>query len=117
MRSGALYDAADGRCLVAKVRRTETAGERMRGLLSGPPLGAGEGLLIEPCRMVHTLGMSYALDLAFIDARGQVRKLVRNLRPGRIAGSLFACATLELPAGALARAGLDAGIRVSWRPA
>lgn len=114
---GALYDAASGRCLVPRVRRTETAGERMRGLLAGPPLMQGEGLLIEPCRLVHTFGMGYALDLAFIDARGRVRKLARNLRPGRVAGSLFACATLELAAGTLDQAGFAPGAEVSWRPA
>jgi uncharacterized membrane protein (UPF0127 family) len=113
MKLGAIY--RQDRCLVPRVWNAATAWERMRGLLARPPLADGEGLLIPECRMVHTLGMGYPLDLAFIDRRGQVRKLVHGLRPARMAGSLPACTTLELAPGTLARTGVKMGDRLEWR--
>lgn len=67
--------------------------------------------------MVHTVGMRYALDLAFLDRTGRVRKLVSGVRPIRIAGSFAADATLELPAGALASMALKEGDQLVWREA
>ena len=113
MKLGALY--ADGRCVLPRVWKTTTAWDRLRGLLGRPPLAAGEGLLIEPCASVHTFGMGYALDLAFIDASWRVSKLVTGLRPARLAAGLGAARTLELAAGGLAQAGLRAGETLTWR--
>lgn len=105
----------DGKQMIAAVWMAETPSERMRGLLARPPLQMGEGMLIAPCRMVHTFGMAYPLDLAFIDRRGKVRKLVRHVRPARMAGCLRAHATLELPAGAIDRMGLNVGDTLTWQ--
>lgn len=116
MLTGAVLDATRGTALVPRVWRAVSPWDRMRGLLARPPLAPGEGLWIEPCRMVHTIGMRYALDLAFIDRRGRVCKVARGVSPGRLAGSLAARSTLELPVGALAAAGLQVGDRVTWSP-
>lgn len=115
MREGHLCREADGCCVVARVWRAAGAWERMRGLLGRPPLAAGEGMLIERCGLVHTVGMAYPLDLAFLDRDGRVKKTVSSLAPTRLAGSLGAAMTLELAAGGLAGAGLKAGDRLVWR--
>ena len=61
-----------------KIYRSHMA--RLRGLLGTMP---NEDLvLLTPCSDVHTFGMSYSLDLAFIDARGRVLKSYRNVEPG-----------------------------------
>jgi uncharacterized membrane protein (UPF0127 family) len=108
---------ATARCVLPTVWRTASAWERMRGLLGRPALGAGEGLWIEPCSSVHTVGMRYPLDLAFIDRAGVVRRTVAALAPLRFAAGPAAVATLELAAGSLARAGLTEGARLQWREA
>lgn len=113
MKLGAIY--LHDHCLLPRVWNAENSLERGRGLLGRPPLADDEGMLISPCRMVHTLGMRYDLDLAFLDRGGKVRKLVRGLRPARIAGSLPACATLELAPGTLERIGLKEGDLLTWR--
>lgn len=112
---GAVYGAEDGRCLFPRVWRAAGAWERMRGLLGRPPLAEGEGLLIEACAMVHTFGMRYRLDLAFLDPQGRVCKLVAGLRPARCAASLSAQMTLELAPGALAQTRLKVGDRLTWK--
>lgn len=115
MKLGAIY--LHDRCLVPHVWNAVSGWERTRGLLGRPQLQPGEGMLINDCRLVHTLGMRYALDLVFLDRGGQVRKLVHGLNPVRIAGSLPASATLELAPGTLAQIGVKEGDRLAWREA
>ena len=117
MKRGALFRAGSNDCLVPEASLTASTWERMRGLLGRPPLRNGQGLLIDPCPSVHTFGMRYSLDLAFLDSRWRVLKLVRELPPLRWAGCAKARATLELPPGALAAAGIAAGDVLEWRDA
>lgn len=91
--------------------------DRMRGLLGRPPLGEGEGLLIEPCGSVHTFGMRYGLDLMFLDQKWKIRKLVYGLSPLRLAASFGAVRTLEMAAGVLAPLALSKGELLTWREA
>lgn len=115
MKAGALLVEPDGRCLLPRVWKAEDTWERARGLLGRAPLGAREALLLEPCWLVHTFGMRYALDLAFVDRNGRVRKLAYGVRPGRIAGSPGSWQTIEFSAGVLAGLALKVGDRVSWQ--
>lgn len=61
-----------------KVYRSRLA--RLRGLLGTAP--NDDLVLLTPCSDVHTFGMSYSLDLAFIDSHGRVIKSYRNVEPG-----------------------------------
>ena len=115
MRAGALHDRRDGRCAVPRAWKADGAWERVRGLLGRPPLGAGEALVLEPCASVHTFGMRYALDLAFLDRDGRICKVAYGVAPGRLAGSFAARATVELAAGMLEASGLKLGDAIDWR--
>jgi uncharacterized protein len=115
VKPGALF--VGERCLLPRVWRAEGAWERARGLLGRPTLGPNEGFWIEPCASVHTIGMGYPLDLAFLDRDGRVRKLVYGLPPLRLASGRGARATLETAPGTLAGSGLREGDRVVWREA
>ncbi|CAM3738583.1 hypothetical protein [Bordetella tumulicola] len=70
---------------------------RLRGLLcrASPP-GPRAGLRLSPCWAVHTIGMRYPIDVAFVNRNGRVRRLVRYLNPGRVAFSIGACSVIEL---------------------
>lgn len=115
MKAGALYRAGSERCLVPRARRTASAWERLRGLLGRPPLARGEGLLIEPCPSIHTVGMGYPIDIAFLDRTLRVVHRVSSLPPWRFAGCARAYAALELSAGALDAAGIAVGDQLEWR--
>jgi len=70
---------------------------RLRGLLCRARApGPRTGLLLSPCNAVHTFGMRYGIDVAFIDREGRVLRLVRNLRPWRAACCLRAVAVVEM---------------------
>lgn len=113
MKLGAIY--LRDTCVVAQVWDASSVWERTRGLLGRPALLPGQGMLIRDCRLVHTLGMRYALDLAFLDGTGQIKKLVRDIRPNRMAGSFKAAQTLELATGTLAQLALSTGDMLTWR--
>lgn len=88
---------------------------RLRGLLGRPAPGAGEGLMLTPCRSVHMFGMRYPIDVAFLDRNGVVVATYSGLPPG--GGTSWhrrARHALELPNGALAATGTSVGDRLSW---
>jgi hypothetical protein len=58
---------------------------------------AGTGLLIPRCARVHTFGMRFALDLAFLDEWLRPLAVRCSVPPGRLAGHRGAAAVLELP--------------------
>lgn len=115
MRMGALYRG--GQCVVPRVYLADTPWTRARGLLGRLALAgdAEEAILLRPCAAVHTLGMRYALDVVFLDARGAVLKAYEQVRPGTIRFCRGARETLELSAGGLMRLRPEAGEVLSWR--
>lgn len=83
----------------AEVARSRAA--RRRGLLGRD--GVDGVLVLEPARAVHTLGMRFDLDVAYVDRRGVVLD-VRRMRRNRIGLPRWrARAVVEAEAGALAR--------------
>lgn len=96
--------------IARRVHIAKTRWTRLRGLLARPPLGPGEGLLIVPCRAVHTWGMRYPIDVAFLDADGRVVAAYHRVEPGRrTPWHGEAHQALELPAGTLARTWTEPG--------
>jgi len=87
------------RTLAASARHARSAWQRARGLLGHPPLGPGEGLVIEPCKSVHTFFMGYALDVVFAADDATVLG-VQTILPWRLSklwwGARYA---IELPSG------------------
>lgn len=83
---------------------------RARGLIGRPPLRHGEAMIIEPCSAVHSLGLFYPIDVAFVNGDGEICRMLRPLRPNSLGpfvrGSRF---VIELPAGALERLGVSIG--------
>lgn len=68
-------------------------GDRVRGLLG---TRAGDAtLLIMPCNDVHTWGMSYSIDVAFVSREGEVVEAYEDVGPGRRMRCGRAVAVLE----------------------
>lgn len=115
MRCGTLR--REGQVLLHSVWRADTWWLRLRGLLGRAALQPGEGLLIEPCNSVHTLAMTYPLDLLFFDRGNRVLDWRERVRPWRGALCLHAHATLELPPGTLQALQPVRGEHLAWLPA
>jgi uncharacterized membrane protein (UPF0127 family) len=102
----------DGQVL-ASVEVASTRKERRTGLRGRD--GVDGALLIERCRWVHTFGMRFPLDVAYLDSAGAVLKTVR-MGGGRLGvPTLKAKAVVEAEAGAFARWGLHVGDDVEVR--
>lgn len=75
---------------------------RMKGLLGKDRLDTGTGLLIRPCKGIHTFFMKFSIDAVFLDQDNSIVALYHSLRPNRITPiCLQAASVLELPAGTL----------------
>lgn len=113
MRLVRIVNLSRGVVLAEAAEVAETFSARRRGLLGKEGLPEGGGLLIVPCRQVHTLGMRFALDVIFLDRNLGVIRTVKDLRPGRISPFVLrAQAALELPAGVVGKTGTRAGDRL-----
>ena len=94
-----------------------TRATRRRGLLGRESLGENEGLLLTPCKAVHTVGMRFAIDVIFIDRDGRAVRIVPALAPWRIAMSARAKAVIELAAGTAAASDIRIGDMLYLAPA
>jgi uncharacterized membrane protein (UPF0127 family) len=110
MRDVKIINLTRGEVLAEKAAVAETPASRRRGLLGTDSLPHGAGLLIVPCRNVHTFGMRYPIDVVFVDETWTVRHIVHAMKPGRLSALVFASrAALELPAGKAVETGTAKG--------
>lgn len=82
-----------------RLRIADTFVRRLLGLHAGGPLDPDEGLLLAPCRAVHTLFLRQRIDVVFLDAKGGECDRVDALPARRIVSRRAACMVIELPAG------------------
>lgn len=79
--------------IVASSRRS-----RMLGLAKLDALPARHGLLLGPCRSVHTVTMRFALDLVWLDGDGRPVRLDEDVAPRRMRTCLRARSVIETAA-------------------
>ena len=91
-----------------------TAWLRLRGLLGRPQLTRQQGMLISPCNAVHTLGMSYAIDVVYLNEHLQVLKVDNQLKPWRSSVCKGAKHTLELAGGSAEFYKITTGDMLTW---
>lgn len=90
---------------------------RLTGLIPRKGLQPDEGLLIRPCRQVHTWFMSFALDIIFLDKEGQIVYLLPEMKPGKISPFIKeGFQVLELAPGAISVHQLKIGERLEIHP-
>ena len=111
MRGGHLMlFGRDGRLLIERVRLAHHFWTRLRGLIGRDELAPDECLVLPNCNSVHTMFMSYPIDVAFVDDTGKVIATRSNLGPWRIAGPVRgAQSVVELSAASLDRLGIGKG--------
>ncbi len=89
---------------------------RMKGLLGHRPLKPGEGLLIPGEKAIHTFGMSFPIDVLFLDRQGRVVHLHHTMVPLRASPFVFRAANvLEMPAGTLKQTGTQVGDEIELK--
>ena len=92
--------------LVTEGAVAESWWTRLRGLLGHAPLQPGEGLLLRGEKAIHSVGMSFAIDVLFLDRAGRIVHLIPAMPPLRFSPFVARAAdVLELPAGTIAQTG------------
>ena len=82
-----------GEAALADVAIASTMKARLVGLLGRD--GAAGVLMLAPCRSIHTYGMRFPIDVAFVAADGAVLAAHRDVPPRRHLRCRGAVATLE----------------------
>ncbi|WP_328553698.1 MULTISPECIES: DUF192 domain-containing protein [unclassified Streptomyces] len=104
-------DTTEGAAGPVPLEVAATARARRRGLLGRP--GIEGALLLAPANSVHTLGMRFAIDVAYLDRSSRVLA-VRTMRPGRLGlPRPRARRVLEAEAGAMERWGVRRGALIT----
>lgn len=105
--------AVNGR-VVAGAEIAADAGARTKGLLGRDGTGDNDNaadsvLVLEPAGWIHTVGMRFAIDVAYVDRRGRVLS-VKAMKPWRVGmPRLRSRRVLEAAAGSFVRWNLRAG--------
>jgi uncharacterized membrane protein (UPF0127 family) len=99
--------------LCEKASVADSFWKRAKGLMFQKGWEDFDGLVLSPCRSIHTFGMRMEIDVCFLDSEHTIMKSLDALGPWRSAqGGRRSHATLELPAGTLARTGTGTGDRL-----
>lgn len=99
--------------VLASVEVAHSPSQRRRGLLGRD--GVEGALLIEQCRWVHTLGMRFPIDVAYLADDGTVLKTATMGRWRMGVPVKGARKVVEAEGGAFARWGLRVGDRLELR--
>ncbi|MGB0469220.1 MAG: DUF192 domain-containing protein [Ilumatobacteraceae bacterium] len=102
-----------GARVLASAERASHPSSRRKGLLGRTSFSGA--LVIEPCNWVHTIGMKFAIDVAFVDRNGTVIKTQR-MRRNRLGMPVIGAAyVVEAESGAFSRWGLHVGDELEFR--
>lgn len=99
--------------VLASVEVADARSARRRGLLGRD--GIDGAIVLRPCRWVHTFGMRFPIDVAFVSDAGVVVKTMQ-MHQRRIGVPVWrASVVIEAEAGAFGRWGLRVGDVVEIR--
>lgn len=79
-----LICAETGATVVARLIVADRFWSRFKGLQWRRRLPDAEGLLLVPCRSVHTFWMRFSIDILFLDETGRVLEIRRRVPPWRM---------------------------------
>lgn len=113
-----LIDVTTGRELLGRLRLAVNPWTRFRGLMGTPKLADDQGLWLEPCNSVHMIGMTYAIDVVFLDKAGTVVRILPHLRPWHLGPIVWgAHVAIELADGAIKRLDIRLGRHLRYEAA
>jgi hypothetical protein len=99
--------------VLASAEIADTRRSRRRGLLGRESMEGA--IVIAPCRWIHTIGMKFPIDVAYLDDDGVVVKTIQMQR-FRVGIPVWnARSVIEAEAGAFGRWGLRVGDQIEVR--
>jgi uncharacterized membrane protein (UPF0127 family) len=96
--------------LLSDLQIADQMWSRMKGLLGTKDLSENSGLWLNPGNSIHTYFMKYAIDCVFLNSKLEIRKLVRNVEPGKLILPIWgARSVIEMKSGSIEKLGLQVG--------
>ena len=86
MRTVAVRRQKDGMTLAKRIECADTLLSRFVGLIGRDRLSEGQGMLFRDCSSVHTLFMSFSIDVVYLDKDLVVVGVDTHLKPWRFGG-------------------------------
>lgn len=111
-----LYRALiDGNVIANRIKISNKFFKRMIGLLFKKKIEYNEGLLIYPCKQVHTFWMNFDIDVLFLSKTGEILHIEKSMLPGNVSKYIRNChQVLELKGGTAVKKGIIEGKRVAF---
>lgn len=104
--------------LLKRATVADTFRSRLKGLLGRKSLPPECGLLIKPCRSVHSFGMRFSIDVGFVDGEGRLCRVISRMKPFRFSPTVKkAVYVIEAAAGTFEKTGTCEGDQVELAPA
>lgn len=114
MKNLTITNINNGKMLADQIKQADNFFTRLKGLLGVKKLNPGQGIIIVPCNMVHTLGMKISIDVLFVDRTGEIIHIIEAMPPNRFSPHVKkARYVVELSAGQAKKAGLVNGDKIS----
>ncbi len=86
---------------------------RFIGLQGKKSIGCNGGLLIRPCRQVHTFHMKFKIDILFLTREGTVLHLIKSSKRNTISPKIRDCyQVLELKDGTIKKNAIELGGKI-----
>ena len=96
--------------LLDNVKIADSFFTRLKGLLGEPGLEPGEGIVIKPCNSIHTLGMKFPIDVAFVNKDNMVIHIMDNIPKGKMSSIIKGAKyVIEARAGEFKARNLEVG--------
>lgn len=108
-----LRNCTTGTIIATRIDRLTGFLQRAVGLLARSRVQRDEGVWIESCHAIHTIGMRHSIDVMFVDSDGYVLRIDRDVTPNRLALTCRkAKSVVELGGGALNQIDVMVGDRL-----
>lgn len=105
-----IINSANQHILAYKITWARSFISRLRGLTFKEIFTQGECFILPDCRMIHTFGMRFPLDIAFISVSNTILYKIYSLEPNQISPLVLKSKmVLELPAGTLLKTNTTTG--------
>lgn len=102
--------------VVENVSVADSFFKRLRGLMFKKFLGSEDGLLIYPCKQVHTIYMRFNIDIVFMTKSGEVIFIAEDMKPGLVSKYIKdAHKVLELRGGTARQKNIKAGQVIEFK--
>lgn len=114
-----VYNTTRNSCLGEQINVAESSLTRLVGLLGKRSLASGCGLFIVPSQAIHTVGMTFPIDVVFLDKEYNVLGVREAVRPFRVTRIFWkSLGVLELPVGTISDSHTEVGdqLKVKFTP-